>query len=695
MVDIIRRSGDFVERGRTVIDSRLDELSEVTQDAIAKDPKVTAAAAFVGVFAAAFYGGKELGYAIFPHGYALLPHVRPYFEQLPFMSAALATCLATMVYLSASGMKGFRELGLEKGVLREFKLRFGNKRQISSSGVLRFIADHKLLFSLTCIPAVELAHFGSFFTDAVAASSPNSIYDLDFASYFNYAFDKTVRVLQRQPPLTYAVYGLLGYATSLLVSTGLSWLNTDLSLRALFNMFISKVTKNPSHLTDCLERILEHHPSKFFRYMLAHTYLQSGRVDDGLRHIAASLDNDEPLGFEGVPFVGFIRTSVKDAYLNIRKGTMTQASYIELAYLCNLIGADEKSEEVVSWMVEKFQRPDEYWLASLFFHKTGNTASRNRYLETVLPMLYADPVKFRREPLGEKTHANDVFRITHPLLEDAVVFKTGKDEAALWFEYRRVEEAGRLLAGHNNYSVPEPLFIGDFGGRPVYVMSQIQGRTLDDLLASGEAGLGEVMAAWELTEILHRGISPEVSRLIRSPFHVKLRASMMRIGIPRKIIGRILSCADDVEYMLSKYGTVFNTDGTPKNRIIRAKMTSCIDLEDKGPVYTPLEMAGLVRWRRFPHTEEIERGFLEATHMQPVDYWAAVWGKALSLYCFFSTPEAAAMQTYAPEKLDEAIKAIERVRDGTPMAVSSGSRIRRYNDSIGGLRELAELRHAA
>ncbi len=443
----------------------------------------------------------------------------------------------------------------------------------------------------------------------------------------------------------------------------------------------AKLFRKPDIYLHYLEDVVEKAPFTVVRASLVSEYARRGLGEEAAMQARQLIgDGIKIPRYSYVSFVADpLRQLVKALNLEIDGKSPAYSAYLALASILAAAGNTKVSDkDMMDRMVAKFGNPEASLLAFWYLHKMQrHPEEMYGHLGNALSRVYSDPERFRREPLGEDS-SYEVFVVAHPLLKADVAFKVGPSMAALSFEADRTNEARALLAPTSTYMAPEPLFVGSLGSNPspVYVRTQIRGRTLQQWLESGEAGLDDVLAAWEMTRILHRGIRPEASRVGYVPVRDKLWAVLSResLNLPREVIGLLASCAAVVEENLEGQELVFYTDGHPENRVKSDGTMAVIDLEDKGVVHLPYEASKLFRWKKVKVLEGKEQEFLKQANVDEFPYLLTIIPQGLSVFSFRRGLGTESGNRYAAENLADVRQSIIQIRSSYPLSYSRNRR---------------------
>lgn len=690
LVDIINGSKELFEKGRRFLSDYGGGPADLINAWAAKSPELFSLASVIAGGVAAMYISSYTQSQIIKNLYTMPPNTLLARDMsgasliFTFFTGAMAGMGA---YIYASHEREFRTSVLEWRLWKEFEAKLRSAHSSASKNTGGFFARNWLLTGAIIGIAPYFVGAGFVMIEPWLSGQIPGI-NLPLDQYLAHTFNKTIEGI-RSGSSYLNLQLLAGYACAFLHH------NIGTLSRADLGWFMSKLTGKKSHLISALERLLTKPHSASLRYSLAMAYMSDAKgFDQGLLHLKAAVESEEKFASSGPSLISPYKEMLGNSASRISGGTATLPDYAVVASFYDFNGHPHKAEELIAESAAKFSRPEEYWVYTIYFHTTGNTAARNRYLEIVLPMLHADSERFRKEPLGEDSY-HTVFVISHPLLRNDVVFKVSSDESELRFESERTAEARAILAGTGRFFAPEPLFVGEFGGRPTYVMTQLRGGTLYDFLLHGKATIDDAMAAWELTNMLHNGISPGVSRVGYVPVGAKLRSSLSKpyLGLPEKILSLLCSCDEAVEEALSGERRVFNTDGHPMNRLKSDGKLGVIDLEDKGVVPVTLELVSLLRWRHMDMLVGMENEMLKHAGIGEFPYLAGRLLKDLSFYSAWQSPEKPSMHPFAPEKIADARLAIAQIKDGYPLSYASHRGD--FERTLEGLERLAELRHAA
>lgn len=518
-----------------------------------------------------------------------------------------------------------------------------------------------------------------------------------FLSYVTSVFTSELAGLEL-PLFVKAIYYLCAY-TGLKFSGG--YLHSD-SLRSRDAEFTAKLkartTKNPFAYAAEMEKMVSKAPFSRVRVILMDEYYRLGLIDEAMSQGTALVEQGivlprcEHVGLFSHPF----KEIVADKSENIMSKNPKIASYITLAAILSIFDVD-RAEDIIHDMVYTFDTPESRLLAFRFFHKAGNREKMTRYLKEAVSAVYKSPELYRRASLGDTEPSSDIFSFEKEYLRRFVV-KSGRNTKSLEFEFF-LTELVRAVLQTTPYSSPEPLYAGPLNGVSAYVMSYVAGNTLYHDLMSGNAGLDDLLAAWDLTRIIHDKIDPSISIQDYKPLGYvppdkKLQSVLSReyLGLSEDLKSDLMTCADLIKDYLGGFRRVINTDGHPENRVKHGNSVGIVDLEDKGVVEEILELANLLSWRRVPSVAGNERLFLGSNdHIVP--YWHAVLLKSLSLYSAWMSPDKSSMNPFAPEKIQDAMDAIQMIKNEAP--ISFAHHIAAYNKTMEGLQTLKMHRLAA
>ncbi|MBI2574398.1 hypothetical protein HYV82_00765 [Candidatus Woesearchaeota archaeon] len=706
--DIIRLSSELIAKGKRFLEDGNGWFYDTVHYWAGRHPKLFGCAA--GVL------GGLVTYLIGRGFEPPLDSAASYYFDYSDFENGLA--IKSSVIGVAAGLAGYRYACIEHKLrtsplgyrlFKKFEDMFANSPS-TVNPVIDFISRNRV-FSAALFGALPYALAFSYVLATPFLHKMVSGVDFPLSDYLTFIVKGTNAIFKTMPPSTFLMYSIAGYAVSFPLQTVSYWPH---ALQMLRGVFSSTLTGNKSHLIGTLEALVDKHHSLYDRYLLVHKCLTQGYLDKGLWHLktAAGYSGERArLVPRGLPLMGNVKDLVADAAFNIGTGKGTIPDYVVLASFADLNGERSAAEELITESAQKHSSPMEHWVYSMFFHSTGNMPARNRHLEIVLPMLYDDAETFRREPLGEGS-SRTVFVIANPVFRDDAVFVMHPSLDALRFDAKKIKEAGDALRPFNSalphsayaYAAPEPWFV-DFLGEPpvpVYVRTQARGETLLHFLQSGEAGLDDMLAAWELASIIHN--SPEVTVTGLKSYTVaqRLGLSLSRgyLNLPESVKRALLQCAVLADNCL--YGTpvAINLDLHGENIIVSysdhgvasasGRKMSLIEIENRGLIQPEVDAANLFRYVRVPQLGDAEEDeFLKIAGINPLRYYNAAVYRAVALSLAWMDPKRPRMNSLVPQKIQDGIHAVEQIRNTIPLSYPGFKPD--YEAVVSGLEELGRI----
>ncbi|MBI3034496.1 hypothetical protein HYY72_05045 [Candidatus Woesearchaeota archaeon] len=483
--------------------------------------------------------------------------------------------------------------------------------------------------------------------------------------------------------------GLLGAA----FPSALTWFGLKVSKGVLHSDTISTilehfyarleafVEENPEVYFTEMERVAENSPFSTPRIMLMQEYFKMGRVKEALQHVR--ILNSRGLFFpqsENMRLLNNPITSLAvEHYRKIIGPNPNPVSYLVLTSLSAISGSPDATR-FTDKLVERYNTAENNLLSYWTLNGLGRENEAQRYLGNALSMIFSNPLEYRTAPLGENEPSNVVLKIKHPSLESFFVIRPG-DLSRLRIQYERELEARAAVSGHGRYTAHEPLFAGTVcytgsSGNPetadIYLMEQLNGKTLLEALKDGTAGFDDMLIAWELRRILHKRFGAEPDMLNPVPVDRKIRDSLSRgylEWIPDNVKALLMECVAPIQHYVPMSKRVVNLDSHPENMMVcRDGKMAAIDLEEKGDTWEAAEAANL--WYYYPHQglKAREGEFFSYTGMDGIVVRHGGLYRQIPLFSAWMNPGRPRMNQLAAGKIGEAIALLDEIRFAYPVS---------------------------